>query len=159
LLTWLIAIALGSGFVLMPGQSRTALAAEILVVSVGSVAYSTGPVLRTARSELPAASVGLAVLRWLGTAATWLLSIGAGISLLAGFGGGLYLLAFALLLGIALLVTAAWTLVVETGKHSREQGTMPGREHPAGLPGSGHPGSAQPAAGEDEDKSPPPPGQ
>ena len=30
LLVWLIAIAIGSGFVLMPGQSRTVLAAEII---------------------------------------------------------------------------------------------------------------------------------
>jgi hypothetical protein len=49
-------------------------------------------------------------------AATWLLSIGAGISLLASQGGGLYLLAFALLLGIALEVAAAWSLIVWIGK-------------------------------------------
>jgi hypothetical protein len=47
-----------------------------------------------------------------GYGATWLLSIGAGISLAIGH-GGLYLLAFAMLLGIALEVAAAWTLVVE----------------------------------------------
>lgn len=40
LLVWLIAIAIGSGFVLMPGQSRGVLAAEILVVSAGSAAYT-----------------------------------------------------------------------------------------------------------------------
>jgi hypothetical protein len=39
--------------------------------------------------------------------ATWLLSIGVGISLLAGHGGELHLLAFAVLLGIALEVPAA----------------------------------------------------
>ena len=33
-------------------------------------------------------------------------------------GGGLYLLAFGLLLGIALQVAAAWTLLVETGQHT-----------------------------------------
>ena len=44
--------------------------------------------------------------------ATWLLTIGAGISLLVGQGGGLYLLAFAVLLGIALEVAAAWSLIV-----------------------------------------------
>jgi hypothetical protein len=38
---------------------------------------------------------------------SWLLGIGAGISLLAGYGGGLCLLAFAVLLGIALEVAAA----------------------------------------------------
>ncbi len=40
-------------------------------------------------------------------AATWLLSIGAGISLLVEQGGGLYFLAFAVLLGVALEVAAA----------------------------------------------------
>ncbi len=48
--------------------------------------------------------------------ATWLLTIGAGISLLAGYGGGLYLLAFAVLLGIALEVASAWSLVAGIGK-------------------------------------------
>jgi hypothetical protein len=42
-----------------------------------------------------------------------------GISLFAGQ-GGLYLLAFGMLLGIALQVAAAWTLVVEAGKHTRQ---------------------------------------
>jgi hypothetical protein len=143
LLIWLIAIAIGSGFVVMPGQSLAVLGTEILVVSAGCVAYTAWPVLRTVRSERPALSSGLAV-RWLGLVATWLLSIGAGISLLVGSGGGLYLLAFGMLLGIALLVAAAWTLVVETGKHTRGQDVMPGREHPAELPGAG-----RLAAGED----------
>ena len=117
LLTWLVAIAIGSGFVLMPGQPRAALGTEILVVSVGCVAYTARSVFRTVRRELPGVSADLAA-RWLATAATWLLSIGAGISLLAGQGGGLYLLAFGMLLGIALQVAAAWTLVVEAGQHT-----------------------------------------
>jgi hypothetical protein len=100
LLIWLIAIAVSSGFVVMPGQSRAALAAEILVVSAGCAAYTVWSVLRTARWELPPFSADL-VGRCLGMGATWLLSIGAGISLLAGSGGRLYLLAFAVLLGIA----------------------------------------------------------
>jgi hypothetical protein len=88
------------------------------------------------RSELPAISADLAV-RWLGMGSTWLLSIGAGISLLIGHGGGLYLLAFGMLLGIALLVAAAWTLVVETGQHAGGKDIMPSREQPAELPGAG----------------------
>jgi len=60
--------------------------------------------------------------------ATWLLSIAAGISLLAGHGGGLYLLAFAVLLGIALEVAAAWSLVVWVGKDTRGKDIMPGRQ-------------------------------
>ena len=143
LLIWLIAIAISSGFVVMPGQSRSALAAEILVVSVGCAAYTVWSVLRTARWELSPFSADL-VGRWLGMGATWLLSIGAGISLLAGSGGGLYLLAFAVLLGIALEVAAAWSLVVWVGKDIRGKDIMPGREHRAEPPGDG-----QLAAGED----------
>ncbi len=52
-----------------------------------------------------------------------------GISLLAGHGGGLYLLAFAVLLGIALEVAAAWSLIVRVGKDIRGQDIMPGQEH------------------------------
>jgi hypothetical protein len=143
LLIWLVAVAIGSGLVVMPGQSLAVLGAEILVVSVGCVAYTAWPVFRTMRSELSAISADLAV-RWLGMGATWLLSIGAGISLLIGHGGGLYLLAFGMLLGIALLVAAAWTLVVETGKHTHGKDIMPSREQPAALPGAG-----QVAGGED----------
>jgi hypothetical protein len=124
LLIWLMAITIGSGFVVMPGQSRAVLAAEILVVSTACVAYTVWSVLRTVRREPPAFSVDLAG-RWLGMGATWLLSIGAGISLLVGHGGGLYFLAFAVLLGIALEVAAAWTLVVETGKHTRGKDGSP----------------------------------
>ena len=127
LLIWLIAIAISSGFVVMPGQSRAALAAEILVVSVGCAAYTVWSVLRTARWELPPFSADL-VVGWLGMGATWLLSIGAGISLLAGHGGGLYLHAFAVVLGIALEVAAAWSLVVWVGKDTRGQDIMPGRQ-------------------------------
>jgi hypothetical protein len=151
LLTWLIAIAIGSGLVVMPGQSRAVLGAEILVVSVGCAAYTVWSVLRTVRWELPVFSAGL-VGRWLGMAATWLLSIGAGISMLAGHGGGLYLLAFAQLLGIALEVAAAWTLVVEVGQHTRGQDVGSGREHPAEPPAV-----RQLATGEDGSRSAPGP--
>ncbi len=142
LLIWLIAIAIGSGFVVMPGQPRAALAAEILVVSVGCVAYTVWPVLRTVRSELATASADLAV-RWLGMGVTWLLSIGAGISLLAGAGGGLYLMAFAVLLGIALQVAAAWTLVLGVGDRTEEMEIIPGQQGQAESPKPGTAGETQ----------------
>jgi hypothetical protein len=72
-------------------------------------------------SKLRPVTAGLTV-RWLGTGATWLLSIGAGISLLVGHGGGLFLLAFGLLLGIALQVAAAWT---RSSKAPGSQSTYP----------------------------------
>jgi hypothetical protein len=111
----------------MPGQSRAALAAEILALTAGCMVYTVWSALRSARWE-PSPFSGDLVGRWLGMGATWLLSIGAGISLLAGHGGGLYLLAFAVLLGIALEVAAAWSLVVWVGKDTRGQDIMPGRQ-------------------------------
>ncbi len=135
------AIAIGSGFVVMPGQSLGVLAAEILLLSAGCAAFTVWPVLRMDRWELPLFSADL-VGRWFGMGATWLLSIGAGISLAIGHGGGLYLLAFAILLGIALEVAAAWTLVVEVGKDARGEDIMPGREDRAEPPSTGKPAAA-----------------
>ena len=149
LLLWLVAITLGSGLVLMPGQSRAILAAELIVVSVGCLAYTVWSVLRTVRLELPAPAGDL-VVRFLGIGVTGLLSIGAGISLLAGHGGGLYLLAFALLLGIALEVAAAWTLIVETGKHTRGKDVTSEHQDAAEPPRAG-----QVAAGEDGSRAAP----
>jgi hypothetical protein len=140
LLIWLIAIAVSSAFVVMPGQSLAALAAEILALTAGCVAYTAWSALRSARWEPSAFSVDL-VGRWLGMGATWLLSIGAGISLLAGHGGGLYLLAFAVLLGIALEVAAAWSLVVWVGKDTRGQDIMPERQRTPEPPQAGQLGA------------------
>jgi hypothetical protein len=42
-----------------------------------------------------------------------------------------------MLLGIALEVAAAWTLVVEAGKDSRGKEVMPAREDAAELPRAG----------------------
>jgi len=130
-LLWLIVITVGSAFVVMPGQSRAVLGAEILAWSGGCAAYTVWSVLRAARWELPALSADLAG-RWLGMVVTWLLSIGAGISLLARSGGGLYLLASAVLLGIALEVAAAWSLIVGIGKK-----IMPGRQRTPERPQAG----------------------
>src|SRR5580700_7294696 len=75
LLTLLVVIVVYSAFVVMPGQSRAALAAEILIVSMASVAYLVWCLPRLVR--LGAFSVDL-VARWLV----------AGTGLLLGIGGG-----------------------------------------------------------------------
>lgn len=112
----------------MPGQSHAALATEILVLSAGCAAYTAWSLVQTTRQEpLPFSADLLG--RWLGMGATWLLTFGAGISLLTGYGGGLYLLAFAQLLGIVLEVAAAWSLVVGIGKD-----TASGQPRTPGLP-------------------------
>jgi hypothetical protein len=49
LLTGLVAIAVDSAFVLMPGQSRAALAAEVLIVSVGGMAHFVLCIVRMVR--------------------------------------------------------------------------------------------------------------
>jgi len=56
-------------------------------MSAGCAAYTASSSLRTARREPLALSADL-LARWAGMAVTCLLSIGAGIGLLAGFGGG-----------------------------------------------------------------------
>jgi hypothetical protein len=114
LLTLLVVIVVYSAFVLMPGQSRGAVAAEILVVSVAGVAYLCGWCLpRLVR--LAVFSVDL-IIRWIAGVGGLLLGVAAGISLLAGNGGGLYFLAFGALLLIANEVASAWSLIVGIGK-------------------------------------------
>lgn len=81
LLELLAVIVVYSAFVLMPGQSRAAVAAEILIVSMVSVAYLVWCLPRLVR--LAVFSVDL-VVRWLVAGTGLLLGIGAGISLLRG---------------------------------------------------------------------------
>jgi hypothetical protein len=114
LLTLLIVIVVYSAFVLMPGQSRSAVAAEILFVSVIGTAYLCGWCLPRLVG-LAVFSVDL-VLRWIAGVTGLLLGIAAGISLLIGNGGGLYFLAFGALLLIANEVASAWSLIVGIGK-------------------------------------------
>jgi hypothetical protein len=114
LLVLLVVIVVYSAFVLMPGQSRAAVAAEILFVSVIGVAYLCGWCLPRLVG-LAVFSVDL-VIRWIAGVTGLLLGIAAGISLLVGSGGGLYFLAFGALLLIANEVASAWSLIVGIGK-------------------------------------------
>jgi len=50
-LVWLIAIAVSSAFFVMPGQSRAALAAEVLALTAGCMVYTAWSALRSARWE------------------------------------------------------------------------------------------------------------
>jgi hypothetical protein len=143
LLAGLVWIAVDSAFVLMPGQSRAALAAEILIVSAGGVAWTVWCLPRLVRWA--PFSVDL-VVRWLAAGTGLLLGIGAGISLLIGNGGGLFLLAFASLLIIANEVASAWSLIVRIGKDTSAEDIMPGRQPtpegpPAGQLGAEEDGS------------------
>lgn len=141
LLELLVVIVVYSAFVLMPGQSRAAVAAEILIVSMVSVAYLVWCLPRLVR--LAAFSVDL-VVRWLVAGTGLLLGIGAGISLLIGNGGGLYFLAFGALLLIANEVASAWSLIVGIGKDTGAKDIMLGQQ-----PTSEGPPAGQLAAEED----------
>jgi hypothetical protein len=133
LLALLVVIVLYSAFVLIPGQSRSAVAAEILIVSVGGVAYLCGWCLpRLLR--LAVFSVDL-IIRWIAGVTGLLLGIGAGISLLIGTGGGLFFLAFGALLLIANEVASAWSLIVGIGKDTGATDNMlRGQPAPEGPP-------------------------
>jgi hypothetical protein len=148
LLVLLVVIVVYSAFVLMPGQSRAAVAAEILIVSVISVAYLVGWCLpRLVR--LAVFSVDL-VVRWIAGVTGLLLGIVAGISLLIGNGGGLYFLAFGALLLIANEVASAWSLIVGIGKDTGAKDIML-----VGQPTPEGPSAGQLAAEEDGSRAGP----
>ena len=110
-LSILVGLLVLSVFVLIPGQSLTALGAEILVLGV-----ILGTALLVKRIRLPRAAgqprtwtvtpVGVIL------AATLPMAV-AGISVLVRGGGGLYWLVAALILGFAGAVLNAWILLVE----------------------------------------------
>ena len=110
-LSILVGLLVLSVFVLIPGQSLTALGAEILVLGV-----ILGTALLVKRIRLPRAAGQ--PLTWTVTpvgvilAATLPMAV-AGISVLVRGGGGLYWLVAALILGFAGAVLNAWILLVE----------------------------------------------
>ena len=110
-LSILIGLLVLSVFVLIPGQSLTALGVEILVLGV-----AVGTALLVKRIRLPRAAGQ--PLTWTVTPAGVILAAAlpmaaAGISLLVRGGGGLYWLVAALILGFAGAVLNAWILLVE----------------------------------------------
>jgi hypothetical protein len=135
LLALLVVIVIYSAFVLMPGQSRAAVAAEILLTSVAGLAYLCGWCLpRLVR--LAVFPVDL-VVRWIAGVTGLLLGTGAGISLLTGNGGGLYFLAFGALLLIANEVASAWSLIVGIGKDASAKDLTLGRQPTPEGPAAG----------------------
>jgi len=110
-LSILVALLLLSLFVLTPGQSRTVLGTEIL--ALGAVMAGLMLTIRTRLRRAPDDP-----LRWTVVPITIVLAatipmIVAGITLLAGAGGGLYWLLPELILGFAGSVFNAWILLVE----------------------------------------------
>lgn len=110
-LSLLMTLVLLSIFVLVPGQGRVALGAELL--GLGLV---VGGILLVARLHLehPAEDpwhwkAGPLVVILLGNLPT----VAAGISLLANGGGGLYWLVASIILGLLGAVSNAWVLLIE----------------------------------------------
>jgi hypothetical protein len=106
-----------SALVLVPGQSRQALGAEL--IGVGLIA-SLGFALPVARLARIAGSIDLDVrvrqaVAWAGLA-LWALS---GVSLVVGHGGGLYVLLIAVVLALTICVGGAWSLL--TGSEARAE--------------------------------------
>jgi hypothetical protein len=110
-LSVLLGLLLLSVFILVPGQSRTALGLELLILGAGMAA-----VLLVRRLRLPRAPDE--PLTWTLTPVAVILAgtlpmIAAGISVLVGGGGGLYWLVPELIGGFAGAVMNAYILLVE----------------------------------------------
>lgn len=106
----LVGLLLLSVLVLTPGQPTPALGIEVVVL--GAV-MTTAVTVSTTRTHLP-------VTRWSWTVPTLLLALVstvpmvlAGVSLLAGSGGGLYWTVLESCAGISVAVYYAWILLVE----------------------------------------------
>jgi len=98
-------------FALVPGQSRQALGAEVLGLGLIGGSYLLIKRLRLPRKEhepLKWTTVPAAIIF-----ASSLPMVAAGISLLAGGGGGLYWLVAEIVLAFVGVITNAWILLVE----------------------------------------------
>jgi len=105
----LIYLTVVSALVLTPGQSDDALGIEIVIGGVVSVAVTAVPILLM-RSQVPT-TLGFHA-RVVSLTVAVALNFAAGISLIVGRGGGLYLLMAALLIAMVSNVSGAWSLLM-----------------------------------------------
>lgn len=95
---------------LIPGQSHTALALELLFVALAiSVVVTQLPAIRPTGEEPRSSIVGRWVIRLTGTG----LFLVGGLSLLLEAGGGLYWIVAGIVFATAGAVASAWVLLVE----------------------------------------------
>lgn len=99
-------------FVLIPGQARSALAAEILLLAVVTGGVHLQIMARSVRPDSGAVGLWLAN-RVLPAAGITTCLFVAGATMLARTGGGLYWIAPTAALGILFGITNAWVLLVE----------------------------------------------
>ena len=107
----LLALLATAVFVLVPGQSPTALGLEL--AGAGLALVGADGVARTRRGRPPGAPVRVVVIPAVIVALTGAPLVVAGATLLVGAGGGLYWTVPALLAGFAGAVVNAWVLLVE----------------------------------------------
>jgi modulator of FtsH protease len=95
---------------LIPGQSRVALALELLAVSlsINAVVWRLPPI-RSTGEEPPSSLLGRWVIRLTGTG----LFVIGGLSLLLEAGGGLYWVVAGIVFATAGAIASAWVLLVE----------------------------------------------
>ena len=110
-LLMLVGVLVVSTLSLVPGQSRVALGAEIL--TVGLCVWAVPVVMQLRLGHVPGAPR-----RWMTTRVVThqlgsLPTLAAGVSLLAGAGGGLYWLLPGILLSIGGSILNAWVLLIE----------------------------------------------
>ncbi|HUL85588.1 MAG TPA: hypothetical protein VLX89_08770 [Actinomycetota bacterium] len=107
----LMCTLLTGAFALVPGQRAEVLGVELLIVAAVALGLITATEVRASPGpgQVPRRSI---VVRALTIAAVAPLAI-AGISLIAGSGGGLYWLVPAVILQLAVAVMNAWVLLVE----------------------------------------------
>jgi modulator of FtsH protease len=107
----LLAVLVAASLGLVPGQSRAALGAEILLVGLFEWVYPM--ILQSRVGRLPGAPRRWVVTRVVTHQMATMPMVATGISLLAGVGGGLYWLALAVVLSFAAAIAHAWVLLVE----------------------------------------------
>jgi hypothetical protein len=105
----LIYLTVVSTLVLIPGQGDNTLGIELLLGGVAAVAVTGAPIMQM-RSQLPT-TFGFQA-RVVALTVAIALNFGAGISLIVGSGGGLYLLVAALLIAMVTNVSGAWSLLM-----------------------------------------------
>lgn len=103
--------------ILIPGQSRTALGIELLCLGAALTAVSARFEIRTLR-RMPSGRRAHWASRRLTYNAGTVAIIAAGVSLLAGVGGGLYWLCATLPIYFLWSAANAWVLVVEAAETS-----------------------------------------
>jgi len=105
----LIYLTVVSALVLIPGQGDNTLGIELLLGGAAAVAVTSVPIIQM-RSHLPR-TLGFQA-RVVALSVALALNFGAGVSLILGSGGGLYLLIAALLIAMVTNVSGAWSLLM-----------------------------------------------